>query len=94
LDEFPAAAFLLDAYCPHAHGGTGKRFAWEHAVAAKAYDKPIILAGGLTKENVAEAIRIVRPYAVDVSSGVEQKPGKKDRALIREFIEKARSVTA
>jgi phosphoribosylanthranilate isomerase len=81
-----ASAFLLDA--PHAgqYGGTGRAADWSLAsTAAKSHR--ILLAGGLTPENVAEAILAVRPYAVDVTSGVESKPGKKDPAKLRAFFE-------
>jgi phosphoribosylanthranilate isomerase len=81
-----ATAFLLDA--PHSgqYGGTGKTADWGAAhIAAKSHR--ILLAGGLTPENVAEAILAVRPYAVDVTSGVESKPGKKDPAKLRAFFE-------
>lgn len=81
-----ADAFLLDAYVPGAHGGTGARFDWELAVTAKEHGKPVILAGGLTPENAAEAVRRVQPYAVDVSSGVEAAPGRKDHRKLREFL--------
>ena len=81
-----ATAFLLDA--PHSgqYGGTGKTADWGAAhIGAKSHR--ILLAGGLTPENVAEAILAVRPYAVDVTSGVESKPGKKDPAKLRAFFE-------
>lgn len=81
-----ADAWLLDAFVPGSHGGTGARFDWEHAVAAKQHGKPVILAGGLTPENAAEAVRRVQPFAVDVSSGVEAAPGRKDAAKIAAFI--------
>lgn len=81
-----ADAFLLDAYVPGAHGGTGARFDWELAVTAKEHGTPVILAGGLTPENAAEAVRRVQPYAVDVSSGVEAAPGRKDHRKLREFL--------
>lgn len=86
-----SAAILLDAHVEGKSGGTGQTFDWDLAVQAKTLGKPIILAGGLTPENVAEAVRKVRPYAVDVSSGVESSPGKKDHDKIREFINNARN---
>jgi phosphoribosylanthranilate isomerase len=77
-------AFLFDAAMKNQFGGTGHRTDWSIARrAAKTHH--IILAGGLTPENVAEAILYVRPYAVDVASGVEARPGKKDRAKLRQF---------
>jgi phosphoribosylanthranilate isomerase len=81
-----AQAFLLDAYKPGTPGGTGETFDWDLARRAGKYG-PIILAGGLTTDNVAEAIRIARPTAVDVASGVEAAPGKKDPVRLREFFE-------
>ena len=90
LDEFAeASAFLLDASQAGQYGGTGHTIDWAMARRA-AMSHRIILAGGLKPENVGSAIRIVRPYAVDVASGVETKPGKKDRARIREFIQEVR----
>ncbi|HTH49563.1 MAG TPA: phosphoribosylanthranilate isomerase [Candidatus Limnocylindria bacterium] len=86
-----ADALLLDAYVPGVKGGTGARFDWEHAASAKTGGKPVILAGGLTPENVAEAVRGVRPFAVDVSSGVEAAPGRKDLAKVIEFIRAAKT---
>ena len=76
---------LLDAYVPGQAGGTGTTFNWELAQTVPTAGKPIILAGGLTPENVAAAIRLVRPYAVDVSSGVETG-GRKDPARIAAFL--------
>lgn len=84
-------AFLLDTYKPGTPGGTGETFDWELAKKAKDHG-PIILAGGLTPVNVAEAIRRVRPAAVDVASGVEAAPGKKDPDKLKAFMEAARSV--
>jgi phosphoribosylanthranilate isomerase len=79
-----ASAFLLDAAGTGQYGGTGKRADW--AVARRAAKSHrIILAGGLTPENVADAIRFVRPYGVDVASGVESRPGKKDHGKLRAF---------
>lgn len=85
-----AAFFLLDTYSKDAAGGTGKTFDWNLALRAKSLGKPLILSGGLNPNNVAEAIRVVRPFAVDVSSGVETCPGKKDPAKVKEFISNVR----
>ena len=78
--NYPTDAYLLDAYSPGARGGTGEKFNWDLAVEAQKFGKPVFLAGGLTPENVADAVRKVRPFGVDVSSGVESSPGKKDPA--------------
>jgi phosphoribosylanthranilate isomerase len=85
------SAFLLDTYAPDILGGTGQIFNWDIAVEAKNCGR-IILAGGLTPDNVSEAVRRVGPYAVDVSSGIESKKGKKDHQKMRLFIERAKSV--
>lgn len=85
-----ADAWLLDAFVPGVPGGTGARFDWAHAVAATGSGRPIVLAGGLTSVNVAEAVRLVRPFAVDVSSGVEAAPGRKDPARLAEFVRAAK----
>jgi phosphoribosylanthranilate isomerase len=87
LIRIPAAGLVLDSYDPLLAGGTGRTFPWE--LVTERPDVPVILAGGLTAENVAEAICQVRPYAVDVSSGVETD-GKKDIRKIRGFIETVR----
>jgi phosphoribosylanthranilate isomerase len=89
LSDYQAAAYLLDTYHPTKHGGTGEAFDWELAVEAKSQG-PIILAGGLTPENVGDAIERVHPYAVDVSSGVEAAPGIKDHQKVRCFITAAK----
>ncbi|MGB9660989.1 MAG: phosphoribosylanthranilate isomerase [Moorellaceae bacterium] len=86
IPQYRVDAFLLDAFVPGRAGGTGHTFNWEIARRAKELGPPIILAGGLTPENVAEAIRQVRPYAVDVSSGVETN-GQKDPVKIARFME-------
>jgi len=86
LSSMSAGAFLLDASHPELRGGTGKTFDWEVAKDARRYGT-IILAGGLTPENVGQAIRKVRPYAVDVASGVESSPGIKDPAKLKAFFE-------
>ncbi|HVB08381.1 MAG TPA: phosphoribosylanthranilate isomerase [Candidatus Acidoferrales bacterium] len=80
-----AAGFLLDGYDAKHRGGTGKQFDWSVARKAKHYG-PVILAGGLRAENVAEAIRHARPFAIDVCSGVEGSPGKKNAKLVKEFM--------
>ncbi len=83
-------AFLLDAWSPRVHGGTGETFDWSIAIEAKkVLSRPIILAGGLRPENVARAVKQVRPWGVDVSSGVENAPGKKNIELVAEFIRRA-----
>src|SRR5205085_10023244 len=88
-------AYLLDTYKVDALGGSGKTFQWELAVEVKRLTKkPIILAGGLTPENVGDAIARVRPYAVDVSSGVEAEPGRKDHAKLKAFFEAVRRADA
>ena len=91
LENFQTDAFLLDAHSKSGLGGTGEKFNWDLAVAAQKFGKPIFLAGGLTPENVADAVRQVRPFAVDVSSGVESAPGKKDTAKVRAFIAAAKA---
>ena len=87
--QFATSALLLDAWVADAYGGTGQACNWELA-AGVARQRPVILAGGLTPDNVAAAVRQVRPYGVDVSSGVEQAPGRKDPAKVAEFIRRAR----
>ena len=91
LANFHTDAFLLDAYSKSGLGGTGEKFNWELAAEAQKFGKPIFLAGGLTPENVVNAVRQVRPFAVDVSSGVESAPGKKDAAKVRAFIAAVRA---
>jgi phosphoribosylanthranilate isomerase len=91
LADYPTEAWLLDAYDPEKPGGTGATFNWELAAEAGKLGRPIFLAGGLTPENVGEAIRLARPYAVDVSSGVEAAPGRKDHRKIRDFVRAAKS---
>ncbi len=85
--EYDVDALVLDTYTAGQRGGTGQTFDWSLAVEVKRLGKPVILSGGLTPENVADAIRQVQPYAVDVASGVECESGKKDPEKLRRFIE-------
>ncbi len=85
--EYDVDALLLDTYTESERGGTGKPFDWSLAVKAKEIGPPVILSGGLTAANVQAAIRTVHPYGIDVSSGVEREPGKKDPEKLRRFIE-------
>ena len=89
MPHYHVSAYLLDSYHPTQKGGTGRGFDWGIAQRAKQYGH-LILSGGLTVENVSSAVREVQPYAVDVSSGVESSPGKKDHRKIRTFIEAAK----
>lgn len=91
LKKYRVSAYLLDTYTPESLGGTGQIFNWDIAVAAKEFGK-VILAGGLNPENIERAIRWVRPYGVDVSSGVEEEKGKKDLKRMRLFIERAKAL--
>jgi phosphoribosylanthranilate isomerase len=92
MDALPNA-ILLDGHRTGLHGGTGQPTPW-HLLAQFDAGVPVILAGGLTPDNIAEAIRIVRPYAVDVASGVESSPGRKDPEKLRRFIAQAREAAA
>ena len=94
LEAYPSAGYLLDAYVKDALGGTGATFNWDLAVRAQEFGKPIFLAGGLTPENVAEAVRKVQPFGVDVSSGVEIEPGRKDAEQMRTFVAVAKGALA
>ncbi len=89
---FRDCAWLLDSHVDGAQGGTGVVFDWDVAREATRLNRKVIVAGGLKPETVAEAVRQVRPYGVDVSSGVESAPGKKDHRKIRDFIAAAKSV--
>jgi phosphoribosylanthranilate isomerase len=91
LPAYPTEAWLLDAFVKGKPGGTGEKFNWDLALEAKKFGKPIFLAGGLTPGNVAAAVKKVQPYAVDVSSGVEASPGKKDPAKVKAFIQAAKA---
>jgi phosphoribosylanthranilate isomerase len=90
LARYRVSGCLLDAWSSAARGGTGQTFNWEIAAEAVNRGHLIILAGGLTPENVSEGIRQVQPYAVDVSSGVEFSPGCKDADKVRSFIAQSR----
>jgi phosphoribosylanthranilate isomerase len=91
-DQYPVSALLLDAHDESLFGGTGKVFDWSLATRVRG-SRPIILAGGLNPENVARAIRTVHPYAVDVCSGVERSPGRKDAARLRAFMSEVRNAS-
>jgi len=90
LSRYSVQAFLLDTLVKGKAGGTGKTFDWNIARRATKYGR-VILSGGLNPDNVGEAVRFVRPYGVDVCSGVEERPAKKDTKKVREFIQKART---
>lgn len=91
ISSYRTDAYLLDSFVAGKAGGTGEKFNWDLAIEAKKFGKPFFLAGGLTPENVADAVRKVEPFAVDVSSGVEISPGKKDHPKIRDFIAAVRN---
>ena len=91
IASYQVSTFLLDAWSSSAPGGTGERFNWDIAAEASKNHK-IILAGGLTPDNIIEAVKQTRPYAVDVSSGVESAPGKKDPDKVLSFIRNSKSV--
>lgn len=90
--DWPGATrYVVDAAVPGRYGGTGVAADWE-AAGRLAAERPVMLAGGLTLDNLAEAIRAVRPLGVDAASGVETEPGRKDHRRLRQFIERARQV--
>jgi len=82
---YSATAYLLDTYASDRPGGTGRVFNWRVAIPAKAYG-PVLLSGGLNPDNVAEALRMVQPWGVDVCSGVEDRPGRKDPHELCRFL--------
>ena len=90
MERYRATAYLLDTYVAGQPGGTGRPFDWKLAAQAGQVG-PIIVAGGLTPDNVAQAIRTARPWAVDVSSGIEATPGRKDHAKLRRFMAAAKN---
>ncbi len=92
LSSLDGLRWMIDAYDPNAHGGTGKRADW-HSAAELARQYPgLLLAGGLTPENVAQAIEVVQPWGVDVASGVEAEPGRKDHAKVRDFVRNVKTM--
>ncbi|MDP2942258.1 MAG: phosphoribosylanthranilate isomerase [Candidatus Omnitrophota bacterium] len=93
LKKYNVDAFLLDSYVRGRSGGTGVKFNWDLAVKAKRHGKPVILAGGIGIGNVEDAVKTVRPYAVDVSSAIEKAPGKKDHNLMKAFIERVHKMS-
>jgi len=92
LAAYATDAWLLDSCVPGQRGGTGEQFNWDLAIAAQSLGRPILLAGGLTPANVAAAVGRVRPFGVDVSSGVESAPGRKDPDKMRAFVAAAKGV--
>lgn len=91
IDEYDVSAFLFDTFSKEEGGGTGKVFDWSLIEKQPFLTDKLFLAGGLTVENVQEAILKIRPFAVDVASGVEKSPGLKDEALLQAFIQNAKS---
>ena len=91
LPTYSTMAWLLDSFVAGTRGGTGNTFNWDIAMQAVKLGGRVILAGGLTPDNAAEAVRKVRPFALDVSSGVESAPGRKDAAKVRAFIAAAKA---
>ena len=89
MSHYRVSAYLLDSYREGVRGGTGTTFDWHLAVVAKTFGR-IILAGGLNPDNVAEAVRLVQPYGIDVAGGVEREKGIKDHVKLRTFIAEAR----
>ncbi len=87
IPSYRVNAYLLDTFVEGVYGGTGESFDWELAIEVKKFGCPIVLSGGLDAKNVGEAIRKVQPEMVDVSSGVESMPGKKDPEKLREFVQ-------
>lgn len=80
-------ALILDTYQPGIAGGTGRTFPWDLAIKAKEFDLPVILSGGLNPSNIRRAISTVKPYAVDINSGIEERPGKKDPQRMKQLME-------
>jgi len=91
INDYNVDFYMLDAYSAGSAGGTGKKFDWK-IISGFEFLKPVILSGGLTPANVKQAIDKVSPYGVDVSSGIEKSPGKKDLNLMKKFVEKVRKI--
>jgi phosphoribosylanthranilate isomerase len=89
IERYEPRAFLLDAHDDAVYGGSGLKFDWD--LAQWVDEVPVLIAGGLTPDNVAEAIRVTRPYGVDVSTGVEAEPGRKDPVKLQAFIQNAKA---
>jgi phosphoribosylanthranilate isomerase len=92
MAHYRVSAYLLDSYKEGMRGGTGTTFDWHLAVVAKTFGR-VILAGGLTPDNVVEAVKLVQPYGVDVCGGIEKEKGVKDHALMKQFITDVRGAT-
>jgi len=90
LSSYKVDYFLFDTFSKNAFGGTGRKFDWKLLKALKNIKTPFFVSGGLTVQNVAEMVRLAKPFCVDVSSGVERSAGKKDHRLVEEFIQKAK----
>jgi len=90
ISQYDTDYYLLDSFREGEQGGTGQVFNWDLAIKAKEFGKPIFLSGGLTKDNVIDAIKKVAPFALDTASGVEASPRRKSVELMQEFIDKAR----
>jgi phosphoribosylanthranilate isomerase len=91
LDRYPADALLFDTASPGMHGGTGQVFDWKLLKNVRS-KKPVIVSGGLKPSNVGSLLKVFKPYAVDVSSGVESAPGKKNASAIRKFVNNAKKI--
>lgn len=92
INDYNVDFYMLDTYSPESAGGTGKSFNWK-LIEGFEFLKPVILSGGITPDNVVQAIETVSPYGIDVSSGVEKSPGKKDIDLMKKLVEKIRSIS-
>lgn len=91
INDYNVDFYMLDTYSAGSAGGTGKKFDWK-IISGFEFLRPVILSGGLTPANVKQAIDKVSPYGVDVSSGIEKSPGKKDLNLMKKFVEKVRKI--